>query len=104
MTQAFVQVAVDGVGKKIDNNVVTLPDGSLQYRQTAVIGDPNFNANVAGVTSGGEQQVRSFTLEDLMLQILVELRVMNTTLATTLNSRDDLDALRGQETLLTSQN
>lgn len=103
MAQSFVQVAADGVGKKIDNAAVTLPDGSTQYRQTAVIGDQNFNANIAAVTGVGDQQVRNFTLEDLMLQILVELRVQSTILQSTLNSRDDLDALRNNELLINLQ-
>lgn len=103
MTQSFVQVAVDGVGKKIDNAAVSLPDGSTQYRQSVTVADPNFNANISYVTGGGDLQIRNFTLEDLMQQILIELRVMNTTLAVTLNSRDDIDALRMQENLTTFQ-
>ena len=99
MTQGFVQVPPDSTGKKVDNTVVVLPDGTTQYRQAIVIADPVFNNNVGGVTAGGDQQVRNFTLEDLMLQVLIELRVMNTTLVTTLNSRDDVDALRAQESL-----
>ena len=103
MPQSFVQVAPDGGGKKIDNAAVILPDGTTQYRQTTVIADANFNANVASVTQGGDSRVRNLTLEDLMQQILIELRVMNTTLGATLNSTDDLDALRAQENLITLQ-
>ena len=101
MAQSFVQVAADGVGKKIDNAAVTLPDGSTQYRQSVTVADPNFNTNISSVTAGGDSRVRNLTLEDLMLQILIELRVMNTTLGVTLNSPDDLDALRAQENLIT---
>lgn len=103
MAQSFVQVAVDGVGKKIDNAAVVLPDGSTQYRQSIAVADPNFNANISSVTIGGDQRVQDLTLQDLMQQILVELRVMNTTLSATLNSQDDLDALRAQENLVTLQ-
>lgn len=103
MNQSFVQVAPDGTGKKIDNAAITLPDASTQYRQTTVSGDPNFNSNVGGVTGGGDQQVRSFTLEDLLTQILIELRVQNTILQSTLGGRDDLDATRFAESLTTFQ-
>lgn len=101
MNESFVQVAVDGAGKKIDNAAVTLPDGSTQYRQITAIGDPNFNTSVVGVTAGGEQQVRNFTLESIAIQILIELRVQSVILQSTLNSTDDLDVLRAQEVLPT---
>ena len=41
--------------------------------------------------------VRQLNVENLLLQILVELRVQTTILATTLGSRDDVDSLRLSE-------
>lgn len=102
--ESFIQGATDGAGKLVDTVTVTNPATSaVQHRQVVAIGDPSAPNNIAGVTSGGDQQVRNFTLEDLMLQIVIELRVMNSILQSTLNSRDDLDALRAAEALTTQQ-
>ena len=102
--ESFVQVAVDGAGKAIDTfAVINLLTGATQQRQAVVVADPAFAANVAGVTGGGDAQVRNFTLEDLLTQVLVELRVINILLHSTLNSRDDIDLLRQQEGLVSLQ-
>ena len=102
-TEAFVQVAPDGAGKAVDAFAVTTPAGATQYRQAVVNADPFFAASTQNVTAGGDAQVRSFTLEDLLLQVLVELRCMNTILQATLNSRDDIDLLRTGEWAATLQ-
>lgn len=102
-TQAFVQVAVDGSGKAVDAVSVTTATGTTQYRQSVVAADGTFSANVQAVGQSGDAYVRSLTLEDLMQQVLVELRVMNTILQSTLNSRDDLDLLRIGEQSVTLQ-
>ena len=51
-------------------------------------------ANAATVDSQGQVSERNRALEDLMVQVLVELRIHSAILHSTLNSRDDLDALR----------
>lgn len=101
MVSGYIQVAADGVGKKVDNAAITLPDGTVQYRQATTVADPSFASNVAGVTGAGDQQTRSFVAEDFFAQLLIELRVMNALLHSTLNCRDDLDNLRAQEALTT---
>ena len=92
--ESSVQVAPDGGGKQVDTFVVTLPNGAVQHRQAVVLADPQFAANTQNVTASGDAQVRIFTVEDLLLQMLVEMRCMNTILQATLNSNDDLSLLR----------
>lgn len=64
----YVQVAVDGVGKKIDNAELTrAPEtpgatGDVVYRQRVVIAsdeNPQIQAEVAGESGRGELHVRS---------------------------------------------
>lgn len=98
MNESFVQVAPDSTGKAIDAVAIVNPaTGTTQYRQTTTLGDPNQPGSVQGVFGGGDAQTRDSVVVDLLSQILIELRVMNTILQTTLNSRDDLDALRASE-------
>ena len=94
MTRPYVQVVADGSGKKIDNQFVTDDDGTqTTYRQTVTLGDSLAAATMARVRNG-LLAVDPDELTDFARLILVELQVMNTILATTLNSRDDIDALR----------
>lgn len=92
--ESFIQVAVDGAGKAVDAFVVVTPAGTTQHRQAIVGADPFFASNTQNVSQAGDAQVRNFTVEDLLLQLLVEMRCMNTILQATLNSNDDLSLLR----------
>lgn len=104
MAESFVQVAVDGAGKQIDAVTVTPVGGTATYyRQTTTLGDASFAANVQGVGQSGDAQYRNLTLEDLLTQVLVEMRVMNLLIHSTQNSRDDLDALRYEVASVTTQ-
>ena len=94
MVDAVIQIAPDGTGKQVDAQAVLNALAVLVYRQTVTVGDPNFLANVQGVDAAGQASMRSSPLEDLLSSILVELRVHGALLHSTLNSRDDLDALR----------
>ena len=103
-SESYVQLAADGSGKQIDTVLVTNPaTGAVQHRQAVVLADSEFAANTAEVGPEGDALVRSYTMEDLLLQVLIELRVMNTILQATLNSRDDLDDLRKFEGAVTQQ-
>lgn len=96
-TESFVQVAPDSTGKAIDAIAVTVPStGATQYRQTTTLGDDNFAGNTQEVGSEGDALVRSYTIEDLLTQMLVELRIHSAILHATLGCRDDLDALRAE--------
>lgn len=101
--ESFVQLAADGVGKPVDTFVVTLPSGAVQHRQAVVVADSQFTNNTQEVLSGGDAQVRDASVVDLLLQMLVEIRVMNTILQSTLNSRDDIELLRASEQISTLQ-
>lgn len=49
MADGYVQVAVDGAGKKVDNSELTRADGTVVERQRIVIGDdvdPTLRARV----------------------------------------------------------
>jgi|SRR6266853_671625 len=66
MAEGFVQIAADGIGKQLDNDVVTVPAGSVitnsdgtqtvlaapayYYRERIVTSDPNDPRGVASVT------------------------------------------------------
>jgi hypothetical protein len=103
-SESFVQVGIDGAGKQIDTAAIVNPaTGATQHRQAVVVGDASFAANVSAVQQSGDQLIRSYTLEDLLLQMLIELRVQNTILQATLGSRDDLDDLRKYEGAVTQQ-
>ncbi len=98
MAESFVQVAVDGSGKQIDAFTVTNPTtGATQYRQTVVIGDP---VNGQSGTENGALLVESQYPaegeedEDLLKLILIELRILNTLIASEFRVRDDLQAMR----------
>ena len=94
MVAAVIQVAPDGTGKQVDAQALLNALAVLVYRQTVTVGDPNFLGNVQEVDAGGQAYIRSGTLEDLLSSILVELQVHSALLHSTLNSRDDLSALR----------
>jgi hypothetical protein len=96
-TESFVQLAPDGTGKQIDA-ITVIPAGATtpNYRQTITLGDDNFASNTQEVGSEGDALVKSFTLEDLITQMLVEMRITNHILSTTLGSRDDIEALRAE--------
>lgn len=73
-----VQVAVDGVGKKIDNAELTRDDGTVVERQRAVIAsdeNPRIQANVSGEPGRGalHTEVRS---QNEVLEVLLEIRDM----------------------------
>lgn len=101
--ESSVQVAPDGGGKQVDTFLVTSPTGVVQHRQAVVVADAQFAANTQNITAGGDAQVRNFTLEELLAQILVELRVQSVLLHTTLNARDDIEQLRAAEQLVPLQ-
>ena len=103
-TESFVQGAPDSTGKQVDTFTVTDPlTAATKHRQAVVTADPNNAGNVQGVTAGGEALVRSFTLEDLMLQLLVEMRIHSIILQDGLTFRGDIDVLRASEFISTLQ-
>lgn len=102
--ESSIQVAPDGSGKKLDTFIVLQPDGvTLAHRESVVITDANFASGAQGVSLAGEALTHDPVIEDVLTQILIEMRVMNTILATTLNSRDDVDTLRSNESAVTLQ-
>lgn len=70
---SYVQVAPDSTGKKIDNSQLTRADGTVVQRQRVVIGDDTDPAQQATVF-GGDVYVRARDLQNVMEQILNELR------------------------------
>jgi hypothetical protein len=91
VTDGYVQVAVDGAGKKLDNSVVTV-DGQIVYRERVNVADPSEAENIAKVqdfTIGLEQglitrdpyaremlnAINYLTEEIRMLRMVMELHV-----------------------------
>lgn len=101
--ESFVQVNVDGTGKKVDSFPVTQADGTSAHRQAVVIADATTAASSQTVDAGGKATTRDDAVANLLANILIELRCMNTILQATLSSRDDLDTLRETELLATLQ-
>lgn len=105
MAESFVQLAPDGTGKLVDTQTITEADGTVTHRQVVVLGDP-VNDNVASV-SGSALVVDELASadgefqEELLKQILIELRMMNYLLASEFRVRDDLDAMRNDPALRT---
>lgn len=103
-TESSIQVAPDGSGKKLDTFIVLQPDGvTLAHRESVVVTDANFAGGAQTVSLAGEAFTHDPVIEDLLTQMLIEMRVMNTILATTLNSRDDAETLRANESAVTLQ-
>lgn len=55
-TPSYIQVAPDGSGKKVDQNVITF-GGNTVYRQTIGIGDPTTGTSVAAVDAFGRLNI-----------------------------------------------
>lgn len=79
---SYVQVAADGVGKKIDNAVLTREPttqggtGDTVYRQRVVLGDdenPNLQAKLTGEAGDGELAVNDKTAGQIVV-LLTEIR------------------------------
>lgn len=101
-TQAYVQVATDGSGKRIDNTAILVPSGTIVtdasgvesaltgdivvFRQTTTIGDPeniNQRANVTGEVGRGTIMVETKQLDEIsktLTDILEFLHVLGATL------------------------
>lgn len=81
MSEGYIQVDVDGSGKKVDNAAITVPAGTvvvgsdgtattltadaIYYRQRVVIGDPNSasgGASVTGAAGHGALMIDSASL------------------------------------------
>ena len=102
-TDTYVQVAPDSSGKLIDSQSLTNLSGSTTYRQTVTLGDGTVLANIQGVDGQMQALVRDIQVGELLVQILVEMRLMTQILHTTLNSRDDIDVLRKEISSLSLQ-
>jgi hypothetical protein len=82
MADSYVQVAVDGAGKKIDNAALQRePEtpgatGETVYRQRTVLSDdenPRLQAKVEGEAGNGALKVRAASMEDVYFE-LVQIR------------------------------
>ncbi len=80
MSESYVQVAPEGTGKKIDNELVETTAGSLIYRQRVAL---------AGDAAASVQNTA-----ELLERILIELRVHTVLLAQLAGSRDNPYSLR----------
>ena len=96
MADGVVQVPVDSTGKRIDTTELTRADAVVVERQRLVIADNEFFGNVARVMGDGSQLVKQLSADELLLQILQELRVHSVLLheGLALTRQFELDALR----------
>jgi hypothetical protein len=106
MAESYVQVAPDGTGKLIDTQTITEPDGTVTHRQVVVIGD-SVNDIAARVSPSGlivdeAASADGEFQEELLKQILIELRLLNYLIASEFRVREDLDALRNDPALRTT--
>jgi hypothetical protein len=99
---SFVGVAPDGPGpsgvppgKNMDMSQVTTGSGVVQ-RERVSIGDPQQGGNLANVDPVFGLNVVNLPVNELLVSILVELRVLNNLLkqGSTSAINDDLDQLR----------
>jgi hypothetical protein len=102
MADGFVQVAVDGSGKSIDQSAITVPAGTvvvgsdgtkttlaadaIYYRQRVVIGDPLSASGGAGVRGEVDRGVlmvdgSSLSILESIDQSLQEIKMLLTALA-----------------------
>ena len=102
MSDGTVQLAPDGTGKKVDTSeLVRASDGATVERQRIVAADDQFSANLARVFSDGSQLVRHQSAEDILGQVLTELRIHTLILLEGFNLSKTIDPalLRGDPTL-----
>ena len=92
MSDAFVIVAPDSTGKKIDTSELTQDGGSVVERQRVVHGDPSIVDALGRIELRGDQNVLDIDARELLQQILIELRVLSAILGH--SSAIDPDALR----------
>ena len=71
----YVQVAPDSTGKKVDVSELTNLAGDVVERQRISQADPTFVNNLTKTTSEGELYVGGPVLEEILVNILIELRV-----------------------------
>ena len=102
-TESSVTLPPDGAGKAVDTVTVTDTNAVARYRQVAALGDSDVAANIARITGDGRLHVVDRPIEDVLTQMLMELRVQTVILHSTLGCRDDIDLLRAAENLITFQ-
>jgi len=93
----FVQLQPDSTGKFVDT-LQMLVNGVSVQRQRIVLSDSNFPLNTGSVSVGGEQRVTSNPIETLLVQILIELRVLTHQLGEEGYGDNDPEAIRASFT------
>lgn len=100
INDSFIGVAPDAAGKAVDNTAVTQDGGLVVQRQRVNLSDPTFPNNHMAVGGDAAARVAEPSMQWLLTQILLELRVMNVVLHDTLNSTDDLDRMRADPSMM----
>lgn len=102
MSDGSVALAPDGTGKKVDTSELTrASDAAVVERQRMVLADDQYSANLGRVASDGAQLVRHQRAEELLSQVLIELRLLTVVLLEGFNLSKTIDpvAFRVEATL-----
>jgi hypothetical protein len=92
---SLVQISPASTGSKIDTSEVSVAGNTVE-RQRVVVADPSGPNSLQTVSSSGEAFVREQTVQQLLMDILVELRVLNAMLVRSVGGSDDPERLRAE--------
>lgn len=102
MADGFIGTAPDGTGKKLDTTELTVNNLTVE-RERVVLADSINAAGLARVDAQLGASVNDVFLQEVMINILVELRVIQRLLQEGLTpiAADDLDMIRNDVRLTT---